>query len=493
MLPRLIAGATIAICALSAAHAQIVFAPAAAPPQQEQAPPVAHKGDMSAIHSIAIISSIGQTLALENSGRIVPEQNVIDIKTWALDDQVEALLRQRLGKDFAVTTARADRAYLARIANSPWGDSEEYVDQYLRTVPHDGIDAFVAIIPELDDGAPGLAGLALETPGPGSPPRGLANFEIVIVDAHSGDIIANAYSRIRDDAGGKPVFASALFSDSVRPAKNFALADAQMRELQKGYSKLLDDSLAETLRSLNFGATPAAPATHAPAPVAHDQDPFAAIHSVAVVSAVADQLRFDRVGDTFLTQSHDTKPIGDWRLDAQIEADIRSVLRGRFSVKDVPFDRKDLVKSSLKDDGGNVQAVFPGLKTSDDVDAYIVVVKRSMLLWRHGHGSGLGVFNEASDSGAGSSNEVYASYAMVMLDAHSLNLIRYAPGTVGSPYSTSTPRHDIEASLWPDNASAATPAQTSGIEKALQGLLHDSISDTLLRMELTGQTTASSQ
>ncbi|MGD0193005.1 MAG: hypothetical protein ABSD74_19885 [Rhizomicrobium sp.] len=490
MLRALIAGAALALGTLSAAHAQIVFAPSAAPQQQQQAPRIAHKGDTSAIHSIAIISAIGQTLVLEDTAKIVPEQRVIDIKPWALDNQVEGALRQRLGGNFTVTAARADRAYLARIANSPWGDSEKYVDQYLKTVPHDGIDAFVAIIPELDDGAPGLAGLTLEVPSAGSPPLGVANFEVVVVDVRSGDIVANAYSRIRPNASGEPVFASASFPDSLRPARDFALADLQMSKMRTEYSKLLDDALAETLGSLNLGAAAPPPAARTLVPLPRDKDPYQAIHSVAVVSVIGDQMRLDQVGDTFLTQAHDTLSIGDWHLDAQIETDIRSVLAKRFSVKGMEFDRNHLVKSSLKDEAGNVQAIFPGLKTSDDVDAYIVVVKQPMQLWKHGHGDGLGIFNEASDSGAGTSTEVYASYAMVLLDAHSLKLIRYAPGTVGPPYSTPSPRHDIDATLWSADAAALTPAQKSGIESALQDLMHDSISDTLLRLELTGQTVA---
>jgi hypothetical protein len=486
----MLAVAVLALCSFSGAQAQIVFAPAAAPGQSEHALPGAHRGDTSAIHSVAIISAVGQTMALENTGKIVPDSGVIDIKAWALDVQVETLLRDHLGNHFKVTEARADRAYLARLANSPWDDSQEYVSNYLRNAPHDGVDAFVAVIPDLDEGAPGLAGLTLEMGSAGTPPRGWANYQIVVVDAHSGEVVANAYSRVRLRDSQEPAFASTDFPSSLQPEKNFALSEAQMNGLRSGFAKLLDESLSETLRSLSFGEALPPPAARAIVPVPHDQDPFADIHSVAVVSVISDQLKFDQVGTIAFDQSHDARPIDDWHLDAQIETDIRSAIGKRFAVKDVAVDREHLSRARLDDSGGNVEAVFPGLNARDDVDAFVIVVKRPMLLWKHGHAAGLGVFNQATETNAAGSSEVYASYAVAVLDAHSLKLIRYAKGTVGPPYSTQVPRRDIDTSLWPENGAALTRAQSAGIENGLLTLMNDSIADTMLRMGLTGTTIA---
>jgi hypothetical protein len=456
--------------------------------------PAAHTADYARIRTVAVVSAIGQTLTVQRTTVLLPQSGSLDIAGWKLDEQMESALQHYLADRFEFRDIHADRAALAHIPNGIWNYSKPAVRSFLAALPNDGVDAFIIVRPDHEYETPGLPGLAMDIQDAGifskPPPRGWANYEIDVIDAHSFATLASAYSRIQLRDGTKPDFAGFVCGEGLRPGDGLSFSEKQLSLLHAAFSKLLDVSLLETLRAMDLGAALPAVGARSIAPLPSDRDPFAAIKTVAVASAIGDELHFDHLGATILSQSHETMPIADWHADGDIEAEMREMLAQRFAVKDAAVDHTALLKARLLDPDGRLKPEFPALQSGSDIDAYVIVFKHPIRLWNSADTYGVGVWNHAPLMLA-KTNAVYAAYAIAVLDARTLKPILAAAGTVDPSYPTSTPVREIDAALWPEHISALTPAQKDGIRAGLSRLLRDSVAETLLRMGLTGKMVSS--
>lgn len=248
------------IVLLPAAKAQIVtFAPVARPEL-----PDAEPGDVTAIKTVAVISAIGQTYQLQNvAGFWGLKSKTEDIAAWNLDDLAVETVKKLLSARFAFKDVGYDRLALARIPNRPMHRSESVLKTVLSQVPTDGLDAFIVLRPDLEShgGEQGLAYGSGQTLTVAT-----ADYEIDIVDAHTLKVLARSYARVRTGADGSVGFATLYLGSDMRVEDNLAITDDQRARLRGEFSRLIDLSVLETLRSLSLGIELPPPASIAEVP-----------------------------------------------------------------------------------------------------------------------------------------------------------------------------------------------------------------------------------
>jgi hypothetical protein len=482
---RILWAALLVLGTIGSADAGAVYIPVIVPSAMFL--PKVRSGDYRNIHSVAVLSAVGQSMTLQKAGLLLPQRRDVDITSWKLDDQVESALRQYLGTRYAIKDIPADRGALARIPNGAWDFSKPAFHSFLTSLPGAGVDAFVVVRPDHESETPGLSGLAVENDSDGvfnNPQYCWANFEIDVADTRSLKIIASAYSRVQIRKGEQPGFAGYLCDGSLKLENDLVLSNTQLDLLHAGFSSFLNVAVLETLRALDMAELPEIGARSLVS-IPTNKDPFAGIKSIAVASAIGDEMHFDHLGGTIFSQTHETMPIASWNLDALIESRLRSDLSRRFTVSEVPVDHSALLQSQLLDSKLRLAPSFPGLKETADVDAYVVVVKQPLPRGNIDVG-GIGMYNHMPLMDAQKSNAVYANYAIVVVDAHTLKPIAMHLGAVGPAYPKPDPSRELDPAIWPEQIANITAVQRDRIHDEAIRLMNDSISETVLRMGLTG-------
>jgi hypothetical protein len=441
-------------------------------PTQAQMPTQA--GDTSRIHTVAVLSALGPNLTLRNEHFLGPKTSQFDISGWAIDDEVNMLMKRYLHDRFAFKDVLYDRAVLNAIPNGVW-DTQSGFSKYLRTVPNEGIDAFIVVRRDLVLQAPGIEGLALQN-GLGDKPIVWANYEIDVIDARTYTTISSAYSRIRLRGGTTAAFAGLEGPKQLIVGDDFALSDVQRAILHAFVDKIVDTSLIETLRALNLGVALPEAGARTLVPIPADKKPYKTVNAIGLVSAIGDELEMEHQG--FLSHDKHGMPVNDWQIDARMENDIRAALDKRFTVRPVTLDRNALYDTHILDSGNKIATLFPGLKPTPDVDAYLVAMKISIY-------PALGIFNWNPVAGE-PGTKVYANYVLVLLDAHTLKILSLYPGTRTPDHPSAQPSEMVGNDLWPDAPPALSPNQATQIRLTLERLIDETVPETLMHMGLTG-------
>ncbi len=97
---------------------------------------------------------------------------------------------------------------------------------------------------------------------------------------------------------------------------------------------------------------------------------------------------------------------------------------------------------------------------------------------------GLGVLNNAFLERA---TNVFASYAVAVIDAHTLKLIAARLAVPSPDYPSAKPLNAIDDSLWPEDPLRLSSRQRDAIEHEIQALLMDTTAETMMRLGLTGK------
>lgn len=97
------------------------------------------------------------------------------------------------------------------------------------------------------------------------------------------------------------------------------------------------------------------------------------IHTVAVLSVVGTSMTLQN--RRFIGSRSKEFDITDWKVDDQVTTTLRQYLGGRFSFKDVPYDRAALVKISNGPLAFSAVAARRYLESvpKDGIDAFIIV------------------------------------------------------------------------------------------------------------------------
>ncbi|HEX4534077.1 MAG TPA: hypothetical protein VH000_07590, partial [Rhizomicrobium sp.] len=378
-------------------------------------------GNYSAIHTVAIISGIGQSMTIQNNHFFSPKSKDIGIAGWKIDDEASALIQHYLGTRFEFKDIAYDRAALARIPNGPMDNILSGFQGYVRALPNPGVDAYVVVRPDLEENAPGLAGLSLVTNGDDGLPVVWANYEIDIINARTFGTIARTYSRVRLRKGEPAAFAGIVTGPELKTGDDLALTAAQSDLLQKVVSKTVELSMIETLRALNLGVPLPDSGARTLVPIPPGKTPYPSIKSVAIISAVGDQLSFIHRGAMFARGAY-ALPIAQWGMDQLVSDAVRAALTPALTVKPESFDQQTVYGASLLNTDGKLEPSFPGLKPAQDVDAYLVILKfpRPMGMLNVPC-PGLGLWNQTGINLE--ETDLYAHYAIALIDARTLKVI----------------------------------------------------------------------
>lgn len=155
-----------------------------------------------------------------------------------------------------------------------------------------------------------------------------------------------------------------------------------------------------------------------PAPIVGS---LANIHSVAVISAIGSQ--FTLHNHYFLYYHVWPVPIADWKIDERVEASLRNALGGRFTFKNVSYNRDALaaIPNGHWDNSADALRRYLSGLANPGIDAYIVV--RPDVEGTVTGNSGLGLW---TDHRGKTTPMLNANYEVDIIDAHSFTLISKA-------------------------------------------------------------------
>jgi hypothetical protein len=469
----LLAALTALLCfapqAFARGHATYVYVPIYIPPPQV---PAADVGGYDKVHKVAILSAIGTGMTLTVQHFLAPATGKLDVSTWKLDDHAATTIKKYLGGRFSFADVPFDAAKLAKILPAWWHAGE--MAKFLKTVPNQDLDAFLIVRPQGD-------GVELQT---NNQTVLWVNYQMDLIDAHTYKSIASSTSRLQFRQGTLPDFPGRVVGDDFKLDDTLKLAPDKQEKLRILTDQMLEYTLVETIRSLQFGVTLPPIGSHDIVPLQRSEKAVAA-KSIAVVSDIGAKIDFYQAGSTFTREIEKEVPVPEWNLDAEAEAMVRDALAPDYQIKSVAVDREALDKqgwSIAKDKDG---ILVPGLPVSNEVDAFLVILKlNGKTVWHNA----IGLWHFAPLIGE---NHAYvvADYLMLLVDAKTHKSIAGRIGTMNAKSAHSRPLVKVEDAYWPKSKSKSTdkdmalsPQAASAIRAVLHDLLRDSIPETLYRM-----------
>jgi hypothetical protein len=456
-----------------------------APPQLSGANP----GDYSKIHTVAVISAIGDSLTLQHLSFLDTTTKSLDTRSWKIDDLVDAVLQKYLGSRFAFKAAEYNRAALAAIPNGHLSVSTKPFAQFLTTVKSDGVDAYFVVRPDVEaDGRPDVQGTALVTAASSLPVLWF-NYEIDIVDAHTLATLAKVTSRVQLRRGVAPSIPGFILPQLLNPAQDLTLTPQQNNLLDLSIVHDLPITLVETLRPLSLGVSLPEPGARKLVPFPAGHTPYADIRSLGIVSAIGDSIEFASVGSFGIGLDEPRMPApADWNIDGHIEALMRGNLSSQFTVKDAGEARSALLQASLFTPDGKARDTLTELPARDDLDAYLVVLKHP----RNFQGMNCAGLDVCRFGGLmHATNFLGADYVVVLVDAHTRKVLAWHVGVTSPQFAMELPVEEIGDELWPKAPPQASAGQLEQVHGDFVRLIDDSVPETLLHMLLTGKMIAS--
>jgi hypothetical protein len=465
---------------LAPTQAQTLFLPAAAPPKP---------GNYNDIHTVAVVSGLRPVLTVVGEYGVLLQKKKIDISDWKLNELMAQATEKLLRTQFAVKSVTYDAAALGKIGSTEWYTGKN-ARIFLNPIPHEGVDAFVAIRPV--DPEFTLGHLIANDDRAVI----MVDYIIEVIDARKWQIVARTPSQLLVQTSRKPLIAVRPVSQRLEPSKDLSLSGQQMAILRENISTLMATSLVSTLQSANMGLALPSLANRNVVPTPPENYSFGTINTVAVISAIGSSFEFDQIA--FLANKHGEIDVADWHLDEEIETFVRKAVASRFTVKDVPVDRTALRGASIVDSKNVFRPNFPGLAPSSEIDAYLVLVRYpanllvedNSLARRYLSGLGLEHANpvDAGYDALVKGTYVYAHYAVALIDAHTLKPLAVTTVTASPGNRRPRPQREVDPSLFPKDDWKLTAYQAGELRKATLSLLPDGIEETLLKMGLTGMT-----
>lgn len=442
--------------------------------------PPAKIADYSNIHSVAVISGIGQNLTLGKAA-LLTTHSTLSIADWNLDRGVETTLAHYLSGGFMVKEVPHDSAALAQIPNGHFDTSSaKTLQAYIQSLPNKDVDAFIVVRPAADLGTPITPGLSLDATNGTARPEEEANFEIDVVDAQSGTILAHAFSRAADRQGTAPQFAAFWGSKDAKVMPNSAPTDAQRNQMKTDFERNVSLSLRETLRSLSLAIPlPEVGARNITA-IPPDQNPFRKLSKVMVISTLGDRVETYYPGSLFTKAKDTLVPVSDWSLDAEFEKHAAEALDKHFVPVSVPVDRPKLAGLTVgMDQKLDTLPPVDGITPGAGVDLYVVLAK--LRTKPAGGVAGLTVW-DGSDAA-----DALAEYAVVLVEPKTARIVFFHRGVASPKFPSELPMRLTPKANMPNPGAGFSPEQASALRTLYSAMMADSIDETLLRMEMTGR------
>ncbi|MBV8978507.1 MAG: hypothetical protein JO261_11675 [Alphaproteobacteria bacterium] len=437
-------------------------------------------GDTSHVHTVAVISAVGQSLMLGRTG-LLADHSTLDIADWHLDQSIETMTAKLLATHFTVKDFAHDSAALAKIPNGFMDTSSaRALQDYIVALKAQDVDAFIVIRPDAETGTPPTPGLSLQLSDTDAHPREEANFEIDVVDAKSGAIIAHAYSRAAERQGLPPQFASFYGARALKLKPGDTPTPAQRTQLKLDFERDMAMAMRETLRALNLGIALPEIGARTIVDIPANESPCRTLKRVMVVSTVGDRVEVVYPGSLFTKRKDNSVPVGDWNFDPEVEKLATNALDRCFQVVNVPLDRAKLASLIVSSDP-NLHAVpVDGITPGAALDLYLVIAKL-----RNDKGealTGLALLGGGSDYG-----HALSDYAIVFIDAKTAKIAYWMQGISSPKFPYPVPSRLVASSNMPNPGDNFSPAQSANVRTLFLEMMTDSIPESLLRLQFTGK------
>jgi hypothetical protein len=216
-----------------------------------------------------------------------------------------------------------------------------------------------------------------------------------------------------------------------------------------------------------------------------------AIKTVGVVSAVGDEFTLTRAGLTGLDNRVQSFSIEPWGIDELITGSAEAMLRQRFQVERVTYQRAAFASHEkdsaitfvnlLREDP--LKTLVRSQVTPQGLDAYLVITKAKSTYGTTGRAvAGIGMINH--NAVFGSYVQIYALYTIWVIDGHDFKVIekRSAPPLNNAEILRLTgPSRMVDDALLP---AANDPARNDRLKAAITELIKTSLPTTLQQLRL---------
>jgi hypothetical protein len=211
-------------------------------------------GEYEKVHSIAVISALGNDFVMQNLGSTRLSSDEYTLHTdWNLDTQVKDVVAKALSSHFTVKDATGDTQIFLNLKNGLFSNFYHQMRDRIKTLPrNEEIDAYVIVYPNLDDvpSIPGLSVIHEHSIFHSEVMTVYAYYKIGVFDATTGEMID--YGSAQYPASGylfghQPPFeqcANDIWADS-----EVQYTAEQKNRLRQEMASLITRSIAYTLAS----------------------------------------------------------------------------------------------------------------------------------------------------------------------------------------------------------------------------------------------------
>ena len=260
-----------------------------------------------------------------------------------------------------------------------------------------------------------------------------------------------------------------------------------MRDASVNYCAYFPQSLRGIpMREQVFAALLAVGALMAPAFAGSG---FDNVKSVAVISAIGDCIRLQRIDATIFSAGEDAECAPIDGIDETVVDQITKALSPRFVVKAVRYNRDAIAHMPFVLELGlgeaNIDAQLKAIP-NPGVDAYVVVQKlrlSNIISDNSRWSDGLGMARESSMFGA--TNKMFALFTIRVIDAHTFKELADHPVKKPGSFFGMFPIMEVDEALWARWAREVTPEKKVAIKAKLMPLVQEGIADSLHKMQLT--------
>jgi hypothetical protein len=214
------------------------------------------------------------------------------------------------------------------------------------------------------------------------------------------------------------------------------------------------------------------------------------VKTIGIISAVGDQMTFEKAGVTGLDNRRQSFPIESWGLDDLIVKQATAALSGRFQVQPVSYQRAAFAiveKDSPLTPVNLLHDPFKKLVQAEvspqGLDAYVVITKAKANFGAGGRrveGIGLVSYGTLLES----ANQIHALYEIRVIDGKTFDVIEKraaAPLDTAQVARLAGPSQPADESFSPG---AGDPAQNEKLRKSITDLIERSLPTTLSDMHL---------
>ncbi len=217
----------------------------------------------------------------------------------------------------------------------------------------------------------------------------------------------------------------------------------------------------------------------------HAAADYSGIKSIAIISAIGDELTISSLGGTIFSRSQNTIAINSWLVDDLISKRSAELLQPRFAIIPLSDERQKFLQVTPNSSPGSLSGALKTLPKAEGVDAYVVILKSSRKNWPWiGQDvTGLALSRNAT-LGAPEWYRAHTLYAIYVFDARSLQQVDWRIAKSSDKYPLPWPVMQADAALWPTDGRTLKPEQAERLKTMIADLLNDSLQESFRRMKL---------